>query len=97
MEQEPMQAVYERNARATKEEQTKLMAWMRRHTPLEEEVIEKALSGIVNVSFDAGHDIGWNEAMRKANFSERRNRILSWITFVVTAALVGSIWFMFTR
>ena len=92
-----MQAVYERTARNIKAEQDRVMAWMRRNTTLTDEQIQAQLKNLASASFGSGHEIGFNEALHKANWSERRNRILSWITFVVTAALVGATWFMFSR
>lgn len=88
-------AVSARVAAGLKKEQDRLLAWMRRHTSLSDDQILDALRDYSTAAFNAGHEIGFNQAMHKAGWDGRRVRVLNWITFVITAALVASIWFSF--
>lgn len=94
---ETIQEVHHRNGRALLDEQRRLMAWMRRHTPLSDDEILAALKDYSTAAFNAGHEIGWTEAMHEARWGRRHVRILGACVFVLTAALVAAFWFMFPK
>lgn len=92
---ESVDDVTRRQAIAVNAEQDKMMRWFRRHTPLSDEQLMEAMRDHTTAAFNAGHEIGFTDALHKAKWSARRNRIMSWITFISTAALVACLWLLF--
>lgn len=97
VELESIKAVHDRNGAMLLAEQNKLMSWMRRNTTLGDDEIHQVLTGHATASFNAGHDIGWIEAMWKAKGLMAREKVWRWTAFVTTSALAAALWMLFGR
>ncbi len=94
VDMESYEVVKTRAFKCVKGEEDQLMAWLRRNTPLTDKEIYSALTGYATITFEAGHDIGHSAALHLAKNALRQNRIMSWIVFVLSAALIAATWLM---
>ena len=89
LELEPIRDVNDRVAKEVHDQQVQFFSWMRRHTTLDDDAVFEAVQPLSQAHFDAGHEIGFSEALHKAQVDTRGLRFYRLYALVVSAACVA--------
>ena len=93
MDLETVKQATDRAAAEVKVEQEKIFAWLRRHTGLaNDDELRTLLQPLAETAFNAGHSIGWTEAMWKGEGVRLRSKTAWIVAFVMSAAAIAGWW-----
>ena len=85
-----LKEVNERNAALLAEERRRVMMWVRRRSCLDDdEVYTNALKPIAEAAFNAGHEVGFTEAMLKVDRQFKRATVSYWVALIASAACIA--------
>lgn len=88
-----LKEVNERQAGLLMLEKRRVMCWLRRNTNLDDDaIVDYALKPIADVAFEAGHEIGFTEAMLKVDRIVKRAIVAKWVAVIISAACIAWWW-----